>query len=95
MCHVILAIPILALVLFFFLPFRTALSIYLPVAAASGFVYFKMMTAMRSKVHSGLEEMVGEVALVIEDIDLGGKVRSWMRYGGERRTARGFIKGRR
>lgn len=74
MCHIILAIPVLALVLFFFLPFRTALSIYLPVAAASGFIYLKMITAMGSKVQTGFEKMIGEEALVIEDIDPEGKV---------------------
>jgi membrane protein implicated in regulation of membrane protease activity len=64
MCHIILAIPILALVSFFFLPFRVALSIYLPVAAASGFVYFKMMVAMRTKVQTGLEQTIREEAVV-------------------------------
>jgi membrane-bound ClpP family serine protease len=73
-CHIILAIPILALVLFFFLPFRAALSIYLPIAAASGFVYFKMMAAMRNKVQTGLEQMIHEEAVVIEDINPEGKV---------------------
>jgi membrane protein implicated in regulation of membrane protease activity len=74
MYHIILAIPVLALALFFFLPFRVALSIYLPVTAASGFVYFKLIAAMRSKVQTGLEQMIGEEAVVIEDIDPEGKV---------------------
>jgi hypothetical protein len=63
-CYIILAIPILALVLFLFLPFRAALSIYLPVAAANGFVYFKMMVAMRTKAQAGLEQTIREEAVV-------------------------------
>ena len=74
MCHIILAIPILTLAFFFFLPFRSAMSIYPPVAAASGFVYFKMMAAMRTKVQTGLEQMIHEEAVVIEDINPEGKV---------------------
>jgi membrane-bound ClpP family serine protease len=74
MWHIILAIPILALALFFFLSFRVALSIYLPVAAASGFVYFEIIAAMRSKVQTGLERMIGEEAVVVEDIGAEGKV---------------------
>lgn len=69
-----LSYSVLALVLFFFLPFWTALTIYLPVTAASGFVYFKMMTAIESKVQTGLEQMIGEEAVVIEDLDPEGKV---------------------
>ncbi len=74
MCHIILAIPVLALALFFFLPFRVALSIYLPVIAVSGFVYFKFIAAMRSKVQTGMEQMIGEEAVVTEDINPEGKV---------------------
>jgi hypothetical protein len=62
--YIILVIPILPLVLFLFLPFRAALSMYLPVAAASGFVYFKMMVAMRTKVQTGLEQTIREEAVV-------------------------------
>ena len=74
MCHLILGIPVLALVLFFFFPFRVALTIYLPVTAASVFVYFKIMKAMSSKVQTGFERMIGEEAVVIEDLNPEGKV---------------------
>ncbi len=75
MCHVILLSPVLALPLFFFLPFGTALPTYLTIVLGSGFVYFKIITAMKSKVETGLEAMADEVAVVVEDINPEGKVR--------------------
>lgn len=74
MCHIILVIPVLALGMFFFLPFGVALSIYLPVTAATGFIYFKLIAAVRSKVQTGMEQMIGEEAVVIKDINPEGKV---------------------
>jgi membrane-bound serine protease (ClpP class) len=82
------------LVLFFFLPFRTALSIYLPVATASGFVYFKIMKAMSSKVQTGLEEVIGEEAVVIEDFDPEGKVEIMDEIWKARSNGKKFPKGK-
>ena len=75
MCHIILASPILALPLFLFLPFRTALPAYLAVLLTMAFVYFKIISAMKSKVQTGVEGMTDGDALVEEDIDPEGKVR--------------------
>ncbi len=75
MCHIVLSSPILALPLFFFLPVRTALPAYLVVLLASGFVYFKIIGAMKSKVQTGMEGMTGRKAVVVEDINPHGKVR--------------------
>jgi len=75
MCHIILFSPILALPLFLFLPFRTALPAYIMVLLASGFVYFKIIAAMKSKVQTGMEGMADGEAVVVEDIDPEGKVR--------------------
>jgi len=95
MCHVILSSPVLALPLFFFLPFRTALPVYLSVVTATGFVYFKIIAAMKSKVQTGLESMAEEEAVVVEDLNPEGKVR----FGNEiwDATTRGkrFLKGKR
>jgi membrane-bound ClpP family serine protease len=66
--------PILALFLFAILPFWVALQIYIPIFLFGAFVNFKMMTSMKLKVQTGIEEMIGEEALVIEDIDPEGKV---------------------
>lgn len=75
MCHIVLFSPILALPLFFFLPFRTALPVYLALLLATAFVYFKIIAAMKSKVRTGMEGMTDGEAEVVEDIDPEGKVR--------------------
>jgi len=80
--------------LFFFLPFRVALSIYLTVAAASGFVYFKILKAMSSKAQTGFEQMVGEEAVVIEDLDPEGKVEIMDEIWKARSNGKKFPKGR-
>jgi membrane-bound ClpP family serine protease len=77
MCHIILSFPILALPLFFFLPLRTAVPAYVVVLLATAFLYFKIISALRSKVQTGLEAVIDEEALVIEDIDPEGKIIFW------------------
>jgi membrane protein implicated in regulation of membrane protease activity len=67
--------PIFALVLFWVLPFRMALPIYIPIFIFGFIVHFKMMQSMRLPVKTGLEEMIGQEALVVDDIDPEGKVR--------------------
>jgi membrane-bound ClpP family serine protease len=79
MCHVILASPILALPLFFFLPFGAALPYYLAVIVGTGLVYFKILAAMKSRVQTGMESMTGDEAVVVEELKPTGKVR----LGGE------------
>jgi membrane protein implicated in regulation of membrane protease activity len=79
MCHIILSLPILALSLFFFLPLRVALPIYLAITGASVLVYYKIIAVMRTKVQTGMEGMIGEDAAVIADINPTGRVR----IGGE------------
>jgi membrane-bound ClpP family serine protease len=69
-----MASPILGLVLFFILPFWTALQIYIPILLVGAFLDFKMMESMKLKVRTGFEEMIGEEAVVIESIAPEGKV---------------------
>jgi membrane-bound ClpP family serine protease len=96
MCHIILSFPLLALALFYFLPFRTALPIYLLILLVTGFIYFKLILAMKYKVRTGKEGMMGEEALVIEDINPEGKVMVWSEiWGPPQEMAKGFKKGRR
>jgi membrane-bound ClpP family serine protease len=73
---VTMALPILGLPLFYFLPFSTALPTYLCLLLFSGLMYYGMFSAMdrKRKVQTGLEQMIGEEAVVIEDIDPEGKV---------------------
>lgn len=93
MCHIILSFPILALPLFYFYPFWTALPIYLGVLLFTWFVYFKMIAAMRSKVRTGKEGMIGEEALVLEDISPEGKVMVLSEIWGATGNGKRFRKG--
>jgi membrane-bound ClpP family serine protease len=72
---IIMFAPVFALVLFWVLPFRTALPLYIPIFLFGIIVNFKMMKSMKLPVKTGLEEMIGQEALVIDDIDPEGKVR--------------------
>jgi membrane-bound ClpP family serine protease len=68
--------PLLGLALFAVLPFGTALQLYIPILAVGGFINFKMMRSMHLPVKTGPEEMIGEEAEVIEEINPQGKVQT-------------------
>jgi membrane-bound serine protease (ClpP class) len=93
MCHLILFLPFFAVPLFWIFPFETALSLYLLVLGISLLLYFKIFQAMRQKVKTGQEAMLGKKGLVVEDIDPEGKIQ----YANEiwDATARGccFVRG--
>jgi membrane-bound ClpP family serine protease len=67
--------PLWALGLFLLLPFWIAVSLYIPFFLFGALINIKMMTSMKLPVKTGLEEMIGEEAWVIEDINPEGKVR--------------------
>jgi membrane-bound ClpP family serine protease len=75
MCHLILFLPFFAVPLFWIFPFATALPLYLLVLVISLLLYFKIFQAMRQKVKTGQEAMLGKKGLVVEDIDPEGKVQ--------------------
>ena len=93
MCHIILSFPILALPLFYFFPLQTALPTYLAVLLFTWFVYFKMIAAMKAKVRTGKEGMIGEEALVLEDINPEGKVMVWSEIWAATAKGKRFRKG--
>jgi hypothetical protein len=68
---VIMALPLVGLGLFYIFPFQKALPIYLCFLFISGLMYYGMFTVMgrKRKVRTGFEEMIGEKALVLEDIN--------------------------
>jgi membrane protein implicated in regulation of membrane protease activity len=75
MCHIILfSFPILGLALFYFSPLGMALPLYLGILGVSILLYHKIFGALTAKVQTGMEGMVGEEALVIEDLNPEGKV---------------------
>jgi len=61
----IMALPLLGIALFFFLPWRTALPIYLAGVVLSAFYHRAMMKAQRRRVTTGREGMVGTTARVV------------------------------
>jgi membrane protein implicated in regulation of membrane protease activity len=76
MMIVIMALPVLGLIFFFFLPFWTALPLYLCCLIFSGLMYYGMFSVMggRRKVQTGFEKFIGKEAVVVEDLDPEGKV---------------------
>ena len=84
---IIMVSPFLALWLFYYLPFETALPIYIAVLVIAGFCYYVMIKSMRAKAKTGVEAMIGKEALVIEDIDPVGKIE--LKEGIWTATARG------
>jgi membrane-bound ClpP family serine protease len=75
MMIVIMALPVLGLIFFFFLPFWTALPLYLCCLIFSGLMYYGMFSVMggRRKVQTGFEKFIGKEAVVVEDLDPEGK----------------------
>lgn len=69
MCHLLLALPLLALPLFWIFPLSVALPSYSAVAALSAVIYWYAIQAMNRPIRNGAEGMVGEIAEVIEIID--------------------------
>ncbi len=72
---IIMVSPLAALLLFYHLPFQTALLIYTAILIVAAFCYYVMFKSMRAKAKTGLVAMMGGEALVIEDIHTEGKVR--------------------
>lgn len=71
-CHILLAMPAVGLLLFLFLPLMVALPMYGVVATASLLLYYKVLQAMRLRVTTGMEAMLGAEAEVVSRLDDGG-----------------------
>ena len=71
---IVMVSPLWALALFNFLPLWKALSLYTPIFIF-GALNIKMMTAMKLPVKTGMEEMIGEEAFVVDNVSPEGKVR--------------------
>jgi membrane protein implicated in regulation of membrane protease activity len=93
MCHIFLSLPIIALPLFFFFPLETALPIYLIILLVSGFLYYKLGAAMRAKLKTGKEGMIGIEAVVIEDFNPEGKITIWSEIWSATADKKKFHKG--
>jgi membrane protein implicated in regulation of membrane protease activity len=95
MCHVILfSFPILGLALFHFFPMETAMPAYLAIVLASIFFYYKIFAALKAKVQTGREGMIGGEALVIEDLNPEGRVNFRDEIWTATTDGKSFLKGR-
>ncbi|MFZ0930761.1 MAG: NfeD family protein [Syntrophobacteraceae bacterium] len=65
MWHLLLILPLLGLALFGFLPWQTALPLYLIILAASLGMYWKIILAQRQRPLVGKSAMVGDQAIVV------------------------------
>ena len=66
MCHVLLALPLLALPVFWLLPLSAAFPIYGAVTGISAVIYWYALLAMKRPVVTGMEGMIGETGTVVE-----------------------------
>ena len=79
MAHVFMFVPVLALVLFLFLPGPLALAAYLPIGLFSLAIAYKAMKAQRLPPVNGQEAMIGDQAVASN----GGTGRIRVRYRSE------------
>lgn len=77
MCHLIFALPVIALPVFWLLPWTTALPAYGVVLAATGIVYVLIMKAMRMPPESGAEALLNAAGRV-RSVD-GSGATVWIR----------------
>lgn len=64
MCHLVLALPVIALPLLWLLPVATAGPIYAAVVLLSAAVYWLVLKAMRAPVTTGIETLLHAVGTV-------------------------------
>jgi membrane-bound serine protease (ClpP class) len=79
MQHVLMAMPLLALVFFLFLPWPEALALYIPTVAVSMFAYWKVLQAIFQQPVTGKKAMLGDRAEVVDPDGIQLEVR----YHGE------------
>jgi membrane protein implicated in regulation of membrane protease activity len=81
MHHVLLFLPLLALILFFFLPWQVALPFYALILIGSIIGYWKALQAQRQPPIMGRKVMIGDQADVItvekEEIEVEYKGEIW------------------
>ncbi|MFQ5755903.1 MAG: NfeD family protein [Acidiferrobacterales bacterium] len=75
MCHIILALPILGLPVFWLWPVGVAAPVYAVIVMISIWTYAFVMRAMRRPVETGTEEMLHAKARVIEAKGSKARVR--------------------
>jgi len=79
MCHILLAMPVLGLIVFLMFPLSTAIFLYTFLLLFSAGFYYLVFNAMRARVVTGKEGMIGQTCQVLTTLDKKGKVT----YGNE------------
>lgn len=89
MCHIVLAMPILTLPIFWLLPPNVATPIYAIIVLLSGLLYWQITRAMRRPVATGTESLLGTRAEVVSKSGLQAYPKYLVRAGGELWSASG------
>jgi membrane protein implicated in regulation of membrane protease activity len=66
MCHIVLLMPLLALVLFWILPLEVALPVYLVILLVSILIYISLLRAMHRPVTTGQQALLGETCEITD-----------------------------
>lgn len=64
MCHLVLALPILGIPVFWIFPYEISIPIYAIILVISLLIYYSMMKAMRIPVKNGSKGMIGQIGNV-------------------------------
>lgn len=75
MCHLVLLAPIMALLLFWFLPFSVALPIFGAVLVLTALIAWPAVAAMRQPQVTGSEGMIGARGEALTELNPHGLVR--------------------
>ena len=86
MCHILLALPFIALPLFWVLPAAVAGPIYGGVIVLTGAIYGIAVRAMKQPLQNGVEGMIGEFGTVVDcrggDIFVRARNELWQATSG-------------
>ena len=83
MCHLILAMPLITLPIFWLMPLNFAVPIYVVIVLISTFLYWLITRAMRKPIQDGFQSLVGTEAEVVSKQALGHSARYLVRARGE------------
>jgi membrane protein implicated in regulation of membrane protease activity len=67
MCHILLALPVVSLLLFWFLPFWEALFLYSAIVLICAILFWLIGKDMMRPAKTGIEEMIGSIGHVIQN----------------------------
>ena len=66
MCHLILSLPVVGISVFWILPLQLAIPVYIVILIISAIMYYAIMTAMKTRVKTGKEGLIGEIGNIFD-----------------------------